>query len=79
MGALLSIVTVAFMGAFFSFAHRVYGDNLPIVHFADKPATLPVKKRDGSDAIEHLSIKELLETRCASLFTGFRPLWWLFK
>ncbi|KAF9564656.1 AB-hydrolase YheT [Agrocybe pediades] len=67
------------MGAFFSFGHRVYGDNLPIVHFADKPALLPVKKRDGSGEIEHLSIKELLETRCGTLFTGFKPLWWLFN
>ncbi|KDR81589.1 hypothetical protein GALMADRAFT_239633 [Galerina marginata CBS 339.88] len=67
------------MGAFFSIVRRSYADSDPIVHFATKPALLAVKKGDGGDEVEQVSIKVLLETRCKSLFIQFRPLWWLFN
>jgi hypothetical protein len=53
----------------------------PTVHFAEKPALLSVQKNtetDGAEA-ELLSLRVLLETRCPSIFTEFKPLWWLFK
>ncbi len=52
----------------------------PTVRFGLKPAMLEVKTRkDGDKRTECLSLQELLETRCQSLFTVFKPVWWLFK
>ncbi|KAF8163282.1 AB-hydrolase YheT [Crassisporium funariophilum] len=78
MGALVSLIGLGIMGGFFSFASSRYTDTYPIVHFPSKPADIPVRK-DNSDEIEYVSIRSLLETRCKSLFTEFRPLWWLFN
>ncbi|KAF8959066.1 AB-hydrolase YheT [Flammula alnicola] len=76
MGALLSVLVVAFMGAVLSFTSKAHAQGFPMVHFAPKPALLRVKK-GGSDEVEEVSIKTLLETRCPSLFSEFRPIWWL--
>ncbi|KAJ7063282.1 Alpha/Beta hydrolase protein [Mycena amicta] len=46
-----------------------------LLHFADKPATLTVRKADGSNVAG--SLKELVAAHCPSLFTTFRPVWWL--
>ena len=52
----------------------------PTVRFGLKPAILEVKTRkDGDKRTERLSLQELLETRCQSLFSVFKPVWWLFK
>jgi hypothetical protein len=79
MGALISIVAVAFIGGVFSFSTMFNASGTPTVHFADKPALLPVRKDDGSEEVEEISIKTLLETRCPSLFSEFQPVWWLPK
>ncbi|KAF8968131.1 AB-hydrolase YheT [Flammula alnicola] len=49
---------------------------IPIVHFASNPALLQVNSRND---VDHVSLKALVETRCKSLFSEFRPLWWLFN
>lgn len=67
------------MGAVLSLTSKLSASGSPIIHFADKPATLRVKKSDGSHDVDELSIKTLLETRCPSLFSHFKPLWWLPK
>ena len=52
----------------------------PTVRFGLKPAILEVKTRkDGDKRTERLSLQELLKTRCQSLFSVFKPVWWLFK
>lgn len=78
MGALLSILSLeAMAGVSFPFFSAV--DEQPEVHFADNPAQLDVLKGDDSNELERVSFKALLETRCKSLFTPFRPVWWLPK
>jgi hypothetical protein len=52
----------------------------PTVRFGLKPAILEVKTRnDGDKRTERHSLQELLKTRCQSLFSVFKPVWWLFK
>ncbi|KAF8894594.1 AB-hydrolase YheT [Infundibulicybe gibba] len=79
MGSLFSIVGLSFMGAFFTLATKVYPDNSPIVRFSPDPAIITVRKSADSDETEQVSIRTLVETRCKSLFTEFRPIWWLFN
>jgi len=74
-----ALLVLAVMGAALSFATKAYSPEFPTVHFDSTPALLPVKKGKDEDEIEHVSIKTLLETRCPSLFTSFKPLWWLSK
>ncbi|KAK2466937.1 hypothetical protein APHAL10511_001195 [Amanita phalloides] len=50
-----------------------------IARFAPKPIVLRVKKRDDDEQTEHSSLRELLETRCPSLFSDFNSVWWLFN
>ena len=69
----------ATMGAVLSLTSELSTGSSPVVHFADKPATLQVRRNDGSDDVDAVSIKTLLETRCPSLFSRFKPLWWLPK
>jgi hypothetical protein len=73
--ALLLLVLARQMGAFLSTRPA----SPTTVHFASKPAVLTVKKTENPDQVEQLSLRELLESRCTSLFTGFSPLWWLPK
>lgn len=79
MGSFFSLVTLGFMGAFFSAASIGLPDKTPLIHFSSKPALVTVKKSKGSDEVERQSLRALVESRCKSLFTEFRPLWWLFK
>jgi len=79
MDAPISLLSLAVMGAVLSFATKSYSSDFPTVHFDPTPALLPVKKGKDQDEIEHVSIKTLLETRCPTLFTPFKPLWWLSK
>lgn len=58
----------------------------PTIRFARDAAILKVKpKKEGwsrdSDGDESMSVslKELVRERVPSLFSEFRPLWWLFK
>ncbi|KAF9480145.1 AB-hydrolase YheT [Pholiota conissans] len=77
MGALISILIVTFMGSVYSLTSRISASGLPTIHFADKPAHLRVRRAKGSDEVDEISIKALLETKCPSLFSEFKPLWWL--
>jgi len=77
--ALLLLIVARLMGAFLSTRPASDDSNHTTVHFASKPAILTVKKTENPDQVEHLSLRELLETRCTSLFTAFSPLWWLPK
>jgi hypothetical protein len=59
---------------------------IPIFHFPPKPAVIAVRKgqrnydSDSNDGgIEYKNLRELVESRCPSLFTEFHPLWYLFK
>ena len=70
------------MNAFFTSTRN---GNSTQIHFSPKPAVVAIRKRenrkdrDADDGIEHVSLQHLVETRCKSLFTDFRPLWYLFK
>ncbi|KAF5381000.1 hypothetical protein D9615_003933 [Tricholomella constricta] len=79
MGSILSLVSLGFMGAFFSVASQGMPDRTPLIHFSPKPALVAVKKGKDSDETEQLSLRTLVESRCQSLFTEFHPLWWLFN
>lgn len=79
MSSTFSLFNLAFMGAFLSIASHGFPDRTTLVHFASKPAMITVKKASDTDETEELSLRDLVETRCKSLFTDFRPLWWLFK
>jgi len=72
-----SLITLGIIGGIFSVASNYHSSSSPEIHFAPKPAILPVRKDKESNEIEYISIRTLLETRCKSLFTDFRPLWWL--
>ena len=74
-----SLISLGLLGGVFSLASNHYSSSLPDVQFAPKPAVLRVKKDKESNETEFISIRTLLETRCKSLFTEFRPLWWLSK
>lgn len=45
-------------------------------HIPEKSVLLPVRK--GGE-IEHVSLAELLDTKCRSLRKPFKPIWWLSK
>lgn len=83
MGALLSVIGLDFISASFSTAVTSTGltENSPSIHFSEssKPSVLAVRKDRHSNDVEHISLQELVETRCKSLFTEFRPIWWLFN
>ncbi|KAJ7170746.1 AB-hydrolase YheT [Mycena crocata] len=46
---------------------------IPSLHFGPKPAFVSLK--DGQTA----SLQELVESRCTSLSSPYRPVWWLFN
>ena len=71
--------TLISLGILFSVARRLYSGSSTEIHFAPNPAVLPVRKNEESKETEYVSLRTLLETRCKSLFTEFRPLWWLSK
>ncbi|KAL0946922.1 hypothetical protein HGRIS_013083 [Hohenbuehelia grisea] len=50
-------------------------DTATRVHFASKPTYL--SSGNGDDA--QISLRELVETKCRSLFTSYKPAWWLFN
>ncbi|KAF8798005.1 AB-hydrolase YheT [Phlegmacium glaucopus] len=74
-----SLIGLGLLGGIFSVASNHYSNSSPEIHFASKPAILPVRKDKESNEVQYISIRTLLETRCKSLFSDFRPLWWLFN
>jgi uncharacterized protein len=88
MDSLFSVVGLSFLGAALTFSTTVLEDRMPIIHFASKPAVIAVRNEREDDhsgsnnrriELEYKSLRELVESRCSSLFTEFRPLWYLFK
>lgn len=79
MGTLFSLVGLGCMGAFFTIASKGLPDNKPLIHFSTKPAAIPVRKEEGSDEVAQVSFRTLVETSCKSLYTEFKPIWWLPK
>ncbi|KAJ7019908.1 AB-hydrolase YheT [Mycena alexandri] len=49
----------------------------PRLHFAPKPANVVLKSENGGTA--SISLRELVESRCKSLSSKYRPAWWLFN
>jgi len=82
MSALLSFLTLEFVRLFWTFLpfpKMWFSGGLPEYRFPEKPAILTVRNPDGSPGVEKIDMQTLLKTRCQSLFTSFKPLWWLFK
>lgn len=86
MGSLFSLIGLSLMGAFFTITTSIVDDRSTLIHFSPEPAVVAVRKRnnngkdtDEDNGIEHVSLRHLVETRCQSLFTEFRPLWYLFN
>lgn len=48
-------------------------------HFPPQPVVLAARKHKDSGDVEYVSLKTLIESRCPSLFTAYRPTWWLFN
>lgn len=78
MSETLILLGLAFLGFMVTLATLWRKDLHPIVHFSPQPASLPIKTGEKGE-VQHVSFRTLLETRCKSLFTEFRPLWWIFK
>jgi hypothetical protein len=64
LGSVFKVFTLFFMGALFSVRRRT-GKNSVLLHFADKPASLSIRKPDGSVSTE--SLANLVETRCGAV------------
>lgn len=79
MGSESLLGGLAVMGVLYTVASKGWPSRYPLIHFSSNPAVITVKKHKGSDEVERISLRTLVETRCKSLFTEFRPLWWLFK
>ncbi|KAF5315695.1 hypothetical protein D9611_004676 [Ephemerocybe angulata] len=82
MGAFLSVLAV--MGALLSLSGSPVITHPPTIQFSSKPAILAVKRASGDSEdddkkADRLSYRALLQARCPSLFTEFKPLWWLFN
>ena len=52
---------------------------LPRVHFSSPQVYVSVRKSGDPESTERTSLRALLESKCPSLFSEFRPAWWLFK
>ncbi|KAF9480144.1 AB-hydrolase YheT [Pholiota conissans] len=77
MSALFSLAGLGALAFFITLATQMPVSKHPTIHFAAEPALLPVRKGKGSNEVEHISLRTLLETRCSSLFREFHELWWL--
>ncbi|KAJ6531850.1 AB-hydrolase YheT [Mycena capillaripes] len=51
----------------------------PVIHFPRDSLQLRVRKVDSRTEIQTSTLQELLQSRCRSLFTKYRPTWWLFN
>ncbi|KAK7033177.1 AB hydrolase-1 domain-containing protein [Favolaschia claudopus] len=51
----------------------------PKLHFASQPAHVRLHSRKGGSEKESVSLRDLVQTRCHSLSSKFRPAWWLFN
>ncbi|KAF7440481.1 hypothetical protein PC9H_000826 [Pleurotus ostreatus] len=56
----------------------IFSSRATRIHFPDKPAYVSVAAKDECTE-SRLSLRNLLETKCPSLFEPFVPSWWLFN
>ncbi|KAI0637069.1 AB-hydrolase YheT [Trametes polyzona] len=63
------------MGVFFSLLSAAY--YMPKLYFGFVPATVAARSAKSSKAIERITLRDFIQTRCPSLFQEFRPAWWL--
>ncbi|KAI0374786.1 AB-hydrolase YheT [Pilatotrama ljubarskyi] len=63
------------MGAFFSLFSAAY--YIPKLYFGSVPATVAARSSGSSKAVERVTLRDFIQLRCPSLFTQFRPAWWL--
>ncbi|PFH54375.1 hypothetical protein AMATHDRAFT_135563 [Amanita thiersii Skay4041] len=76
---MLALAGLGVLSAFFTVASTTLSGNAPLVRFPKKSVQIIVRKGKNSEETEKASLRELLETRCPSLFTAFSPAWWLFN
>ena len=62
------------MGALFSFLSASY--YVPKLYFGT-PETVFVRPAASTKAIEKVTLRDFVQSRCPSLFQEFRPAWWL--
>ncbi|KAF8212259.1 Alpha/Beta hydrolase protein [Mycena galopus ATCC 62051] len=74
LGGAFTVFALVSMGALLSVARRRSKPST-LVHFSDKPASLAIRRSDGSVFTQ--SLESLVDTRCASLRSKFNPVWWL--
>ena len=73
----LNFISLAFT---FKFGPTKLSSQTPTIHFSPKPVVIAVRRDRKEDSdVEYKSLRKLVESRCSSLFTEFRPLWYLFK
>ncbi|KDQ60843.1 hypothetical protein JAAARDRAFT_190982 [Jaapia argillacea MUCL 33604] len=49
----------------------------PTLHFSSKPVYLSVRSQSDSGQVESYTLRSLIESKCPSLLTEYRPAWWL--
>ncbi len=79
MGTLFSLYRLGIMATVFSIASSKFPSYGTAIHFPKNPVTIPVRRSDDDDSTEERSLRELVESKVASVFRNFKPLWWLFK
>jgi len=85
MGTIFSVVGLGLiMSAALTFVTMIMKQGrTPTIRFPSEPAFIAIRKerKDGRPGgeIEYKSLRELVQSRCSSLFTEFCPLWYLFK
>ncbi|CAL1704788.1 unnamed protein product [Somion occarium] len=65
------------MGSFFSFLTAAY--YVPKLYFASSPAVVAVRKTFNGKQVDRISLRDLVQARCPSLLSPFKPVWWLFS
>ncbi len=81
---LYSIITLPLLfalSAFFTAATQLLAPKArtPIVVFPHHPSHVAVKKGPSSADSDKLSLKALVLSRCRSLFSEYKSIWWLAK
>ncbi|KIL69730.1 hypothetical protein M378DRAFT_156964 [Amanita muscaria Koide BX008] len=72
-----ALVSAAVLSAFFIIAYSYMSTTTSIIRSAPKTVSLTVRKRGSNKQTEQASLLDLLRTRCPSIFSDFKPAWWL--
>ena len=79
MGTLLSIMCMSAVGVLYSTSGTGSGGALPVIRCTPVHTVFKDKKRQDNPAVKEVSLRQLLEVRCPSLYRKFEPVWWLPK